>query len=205
MKTLLLVDLQNDFMPGGAMGVAHADEIIPRINAIIPQFEQVISTQDWHPPDHVSFAVNHPGKKAGDIVTINGIEQILWPVHCVRDTFGAELVNTLKKDAIESKFFKGTDKMIDSYSSFFDNAKLKSTGLSDFLESRNVHEIHIAGMTTDYCVLYSVEDAIDLGFSTTVIVDCCKAINLHSDDEEKALAKMKKMGARLIMSNEMKK
>ena len=202
MTALILVDLQKDFMPGGPLGVSHAQEIIPLINNLILKFKTVVATQDWHPIDHMSFAVSRPGKKVGDVVKMNGISQILWPVHCVRNTPGAELVNELNKDAIESIFYKGIDKLIDSYSAFFDNARLRATGLDEFLATRSLYKIFIAGLTTDYCVLYTALDAVSLGFSVFVIKDCCKAINLQKDDEKKAWIKMKNLGIKVISSNE---
>lgn len=202
MKTLLIVDMQNDFMPGGSLPVPHGDEIIPLINQLIPKFDLVLATQDWHPHDHISFAANHPGKKPGELLKLDGMEQILWPVHCVRGTKGAELVGALSKEAIAAIFYKGTDQMIDSYSTFFDNARGKSTGLDEYLETRGIDELHIAGVATDYCVLYSVLDALEIGFKVTVISDACRAINLKPEDEQKALKLMHKKGARIITSKE---
>lgn len=202
MKALLIVDMQNDFMPGGALPVPKGNEIISLINALIPKFSLVLASQDWHPKDHISFAVNHPGKKVGDVIKVGGVEQILWPVHCVHYTKGAELVDQLKKDSIESTFYKGVDRTIDSYSTFFDNARARSTGLADFLHTRQIDEIYIAGVATDYCVLYSALDAMDLGFKVHVIVDACRAINLKPNDEKKALQLMQAKGAHLITSKE---
>lgn len=203
MKTLLVVDLQNDFMPKGALGVAGSDEIPPLVNHLMPKFDVVLATQDWHPPDHTSFAANHPGKKVGDVVEEHGVMQILWPTHCVRGTKGAELVATLDKRPIVSFFYKGTDKWIDSYSAFFDNARRKSTGLGDYLQSRELTDIYIAGVATDYCVLYSTLDALDLGLHVAVIVDACRGIDLVRGDVDKALKAMQKKGARLISSKEL--
>lgn len=203
MKALVIVDLQNDFMPDGALGVKKANEIVPIINGLIPKFPLVVATQDWHPPDHVSFAATHSGKKVGDVVQIGEVEQILWPVHCVRNTPGAELINSLNKTNFASNFFKGTDKNIDSYSAFFDNAHRKSTGLSDFLKSRGVTEVYFAGLTTEYCVLYSIKDAIDLGFTAYVIADACRAVNLHPQDEQRALETMRMKGAKIIKSTDL--
>ncbi len=200
MKTLLLVDLQNDFMPGGPLGVPEADKIIPLINNILPKFSLVVATQDWHPADHASFASNHPGKKPGDLVEVQGIEQILWPTHCVRSTKGAELVAGLRKEMIANIFYKGTDKSIDSYSAFFDNARRKSTGLFDYLKSNGVKEIYICGVATDYCVLYTTIDALDLGLSVFVISDACRGIDLYPGDCESAFASMVQKGAKLIPS-----
>jgi nicotinamidase/pyrazinamidase len=202
MKALLIVDMQNDFMPGGALPVPHANQIIPVINQLIPKFHHVLATQDWHPKNHQSFAPMHPGKKPGDIMMIKEVEQVLWPVHCVRNTKGAELVKELDKSAIASIIYKGTDEWIDSYSAFFDNARRKSTGLADYLQSRAIDEIYVAGVATDYCVLYSVIDAIDLGFTVHVVVDACKGINLNPGDVDEALATMREKGAQMITTKE---
>lgn len=200
MKTLLIVDVQNDFMPGGALAVPEADQIVPIINKLIPHFDLILATQDWHPQDHVSFATNHPGKKAGDRIEVQGITQILWPAHCVRNTRGAELVPGLQKEKIASLFYKGTDKLIDSYSAFFDNAHRRSTGLYDYLASRSIDEIYVAGVATDYCVLYSVLDALELGLQVHVITDACRGINLYPGDVEAAFAKMVARGAKIVSS-----
>lgn len=201
MKALIVVDMQNDFMPGGALGVPDGFKIIPIINELMKKFPIVVVTQDWHPHDHVSFITSHPGKKIGDTVIVNGIPQIVWPVHCVRNTKGAELVEGLNKAPIESNFYKGTDKMIDSYSAFFDNARRKSTGLADYLQSRKINDISIVGVATDYCVLYSTIDALDLGFTVTVIEDGCKGINLSPNDVRDALSTMREKGAKIVTSN----
>lgn len=201
-KALLLVDIQNDFMPGGALAVPRGDEIIPIINNLISQFSLVIATQDWHPSDHVSFADNHLGKKVGDHVQINGFDHLLWPRHCVCNTPGAELDKRLNKHQINTCFFKGTDKWIDSYSAFFDNAHLKSTGLGDYLKAQGVDELYIAGVATEYCVLHSALDARDLGLTVYVVVDACRSINLNPGDEQKALAALVAKGANVILSSE---
>ncbi len=198
MKALIIVDMQNDFMPGGALGVADADQLVSVINSIIPKFNLVIASQDWHPKDHVSFASNHPGKKPGDRIKVDHHDQILWPIHCVRNTHGAELVTGLDKANITSSFYKGSDKNIDSYSVFFDNARRKSTGLGDYLRSRGVTDVYFVGVATEYCVLYSTLDGIDLGFSVYVIADACKPINLSVQDEERALEMMRAKGAKVI-------
>jgi nicotinamidase/pyrazinamidase len=198
MKAFIIVDMQNDFMPGGALGVAGADQLIPIINALMPHFKLVVSTQDWHPPGHCSFASSHPGKKPGDVVDVQGIPQILWPVHCVRDTFGAELVAGLNQEAIASTFYKGTDPGTDGYSAFFDNAHKRSTGLGDYLKSRKVTDVYIAGVATDYCVLYSTLDALDLGFAVYVIADACRGINLKPADVDNAWKDITARGGNLI-------
>lgn len=203
MKALVIVDMQNDFMPGGALGVPMGNEIVPIINSLIPKFPLVVSTQDWHPHDHVSFAASHPGKKVGDVIKIGDSDQVLWPVHCVRNTHGAELIASLEKENIAGSFYKGTDKNIDSYSTFFDNVHRKSTGLGDYLKSRGINEVYFAGLTTEYCVFYSVNDAIDLGFIAYVIADACRPINLNPHDEERAYEAMKTKGAKIVKSTEL--
>jgi nicotinamidase/pyrazinamidase len=201
MKALLVVDVENDFMPGGALGISGADQIIPVINRIIPHFTLVLAAKDWHPEGHQSFAENHPGKKPGDIVTIHGIQQILWPAHCIRETRGSEFAPGLKKEAFDSVFFKGTDPWVDSYSAFFDNARQKATGLADYLKSRRTDQLFIVGIATEYCVLYSVLDALEMGISVTVVSDACKGINLHPGDADAALIKMAEKGATIITSD----
>lgn len=202
MKALIIVDMENDFMPGGALGVQGADQLIPIINALILKFPLVISCQDFHPVDHVSFASSHPDKNVGEIIHVKNFDQVLWPSHCVRSTFGAEMVSGLKKEKITRFFHKGTDKHIDSYSVFFDNARLKSTGLADFLKSQNVDEVYLAGVATDYCILYSSLDALDLGLSVFVIIDACRPINLQANDDERAIMTITARGGNIIYSKE---
>ncbi|MES2121161.1 MAG: bifunctional nicotinamidase/pyrazinamidase [Chlamydiota bacterium] len=202
MRALCIVDLQNDFMPEGPLGVSGAHAIVPIINRFIPAFSLVIATQDWHPKDHVSFAANHPGKKPGDRIPTDFGEQILWPVHCVQNTRGAELVSDLNREKIESVFYKGTDKEIDSYSAFFDNARRRATGLAPFLESKGAAQLYFAGLATDYCVLYSALDAIDLGFEVFVVADACRAVNLRLEDEQLAFAAIAAKGGKIISSKD---
>ena len=198
MKALLVVDMENDFMPKGSLGVKGADEIVPLINKLMTQFPLVVASKDWHPEDHCSFAASHPGKKPGDVIEIKGHSQVLWPAHCVRNTRGAEFTPTLKKELISSIFYKGTDTLIDSYSAFYDNDRCKSTGLTDYLKSHNVTELYIVGLTTDYCVVYSALDAIDEDFKVTVFQDACRGINLHPHDVDNALAAIAAKGGRVI-------
>ncbi len=202
MKALIVVDMQNDFMPGGALGVPGADQLVPLINQLILAFPYSIATQDWHPPKHISFASNHPGKKSGDSISVSDLPQMLWPVHCVQNTRGAEFVAGLDTSRFSAIFHKGTDAEIDSYSTFFDNARLKETGLSAYLRKAEVQDLYFAGVATDYCVLYSVLDALDQGFTATVIMDACLGIDLQPGDIDKSLAAMAASGARLITSRE---
>jgi nicotinamidase/pyrazinamidase len=198
-KTLIITDVQHDFLPGGALGIPGANSIIPLINQIMPKFDHVFATQDWHPPHHISFASTHH-KKPGEVIQIGDQKQVLWPDHCVQNTHGAELAAGLEKKRIEAIFHKGTDRKVDSYSTFYDNARRRSTGLSDHLFKSKLKDLYFVGLATDYCILYSVLDAIDLGFNTFVIQDACRAINLHPDDEKKALERMRSKGAHLILS-----
>lgn len=195
---LLLVDLQNDFCKGGSLAVPQGEEVIPVANQLMPYFSCVIATQDWHPHDHVSFAVNHPGKKVGDIIQVDGVSQILWPVHCVQDTAGAAFFKGLDTSFIQTIIKKGTDKNVDSYSAFFDNQENQSTALPRYLQQNGIKTLYIMGLATDYCVKYSVWDALKLGFEVFVIREGCRAVNLHHDDEEKAYAAMKKAGAHIF-------
>ncbi|MGE0198526.1 MAG: bifunctional nicotinamidase/pyrazinamidase [Simkaniaceae bacterium] len=194
-RALLIVDLQNDFMPGGPLGVKGGDGLAPLINTFMEKFPVVIATQDWHPQRHVSFASTHQ-KKVGETVEVNGREQELWPDHCVERTPGSNIVKELERDGIHHYIYKGTDRMIDSYSAFFDNGGIKSTGLDTLLKQKGVTELYIAGLATDFCVLYSVLDARKLGYPISVIKDACRAIG----DGEKALKRMKEAGANIISS-----
>jgi len=203
MKALIIVDLQNDFIPGGALPVRHSDEVIPLANELQRRFELVLATQDWHPPDHGSFAANHPGKKPGDRIMLDGIEQILWPVHCVQNTRGAEFASTFDASRIARIFHKGIEPRIDSYSTFFDNAHRRETGLSDYLKERSIKDIYLMGLALDYCVKYSVLDSRQLGLNTHVILDGCRGIGLEPADLDRALDEMKHAGAVLLQSSEL--
>ena len=193
-KALIVVDIQNDFLPGGRLAVPDGDKIIPKVNDLIKKFDLVIATQDWHPVNHISFAENHKGKKPGDKITVEGVEQILWPSHCVHNTYGAEFAKDLLKDKFTAVIRKGTDPMIDSYSGFFDNARKKDTGLDDLLKSLNVSEVYIVGLATDYCVKFTALDAVSLGYKTHVIREACMGVNLKPNDTENALNELKKAG-----------
>jgi nicotinamidase/pyrazinamidase len=203
MHALIIVDLQNDFLPGGALPVPHGNEVIPIANELQKRFELVLATKDWHPRDHGSFAANHPGKKPGDRVMLDGIEQILWPVHCVQNTLGAEFAPSFDSSRIAHVFHKGTDPMIDSYSTFFDNAHRRHTGLAHYLEKRGIKDIYLMGLALDYCVKYSTLDARQLGLNTHVIVDGCRGIELEPGDINRAIDKMKRVGAVLLKGSEL--
>jgi nicotinamidase/pyrazinamidase len=202
-KALIIVDLQNDFLPGGALPVPHGDEVIPVANELQRQFDLVVATQDWHPPEHGSFAANHKGKKPGDRIILDGIEQILWPVHCVQNTHGAEFAPSFDASRIAHVFHKGIDPLIDSYSTFFDNAHRRHTGLADYLKERSIKDIYLLGLALDYCVKYSALDARQLGLNTNVILDGCRGIELEPGDIGCALEEMKRAGAVLLKSSDL--
>ena len=203
MNALILVDLQNDFLPGGALAVPQGDEVIPLADELQQRFDLVVATKDWHPANHGSFAANHPGKKTGDRIILDGIEQILWPVHCVQNTHGAEFAPSFDTNRIAHVFHKGTERKIDSYSTFFDNAHRRHTGLAHYLEKRAIKGIYLMGLALDYCVKYSTLDARHLGLNTYVIVDGSRGIDLVPGDIARALDEMKRAGAVLLKSPEL--
>lgn len=176
MEALLLIDVQNDFLSGGSLAVEGGDEVIPVINKLQEHFQLVIATQDWHPISHKSFASNHPGKEVYDVIEVRGQSQILWPDHCVQASEGALLSEKLSQHRIEAVFRKGTNPEIDSYSAFYDNGHLKSTGVADFLRGKGVKRLYIAGLAGDFCVYYSAKDAIKEGFVTYIIEDAVRSV-----------------------------
>ena len=201
MRALVLVDLQYDFCPGGALAVAHGDDTIAVAARLQPRFETVVATQDWHPPDHGSFAVNNPGRTVGELAELGGLPQVMWPAHCVQGTRGAELHAGLDRGRITEVFRKGTDPAIDSYSGFFDNGHRKATGLGDWLKERGATELYVLGLATDYCVKFTVLDALDLGFTVSLVADGCRAVELQPGDGERAIAAMREAGATIITSD----
>ena len=202
-KAFLVVDIQNDFLPGGALGVEEGSQVVHLINKLMKQpFELIVASKDWHPANHGSFAEMHAGKKVGEHISLRGLDQILWPVHCVQGSKGAEFSEALDQDHFDKVFQKGTDEEIDSYSAFFDNGHLKETGMGDYLKQQQVTDLYIAGLTTDFCVKYSVLDALKLGFNAHVIRDACKPVNLSPGDEEKAVEEMKNAGASVLTTDQ---
>lgn len=175
---LLVVDIQNDFCPGGALSVPRGDEIVPAINRLAQSFPHVILTQDWHPKDHLSFASQHPGAKPYDVIEVSYGPQVLWPDHCIEGSTGAEFRSDLGVPQAELVLRKGYDRAIDSYSAFRENDRTTRTGLAGYLRERGLTRIFIAGLAFDFCVRYSVEDAHEEGFSVIVIEDACRAIDL---------------------------
>jgi nicotinamidase/pyrazinamidase len=199
-RVLLIIDVQNDFCPGGSLAVEEGDAVVPVINRIMPLFSRVVATQDWHPSDHVSFAASHPGRKPLDVVDAGGIEQVLWPDHCVQGTRGAELHPRLEVGRIELVLRKGLRRMLDSYSAFFENDHSTDTGLRFYLKGMRARDIFICGLATDYCVLASALDARRLGFRVTLVRDACRGVDYPRGSVGKALAAMEASGVRIAES-----
>lgn len=204
-RALLLVDIQNDFLPGGALAVPEADAILPVVQDLVAKFSIVVATQDWHPAEHGSFAANHPEKEVGHTIELNGLHQILWPVHCVQGEWGADLADPLPKESIAKVFRKGDDPNIDSYSGFFDNDQRRATGLGEWLKERGVTEVYVAGLATDYCVKFTALDAVKLGFKTYLISDACQGVNLQTADVSQAIEEMEKFGVIVVSSRDIAK
>ena len=202
MRALLLVDVQNDFMPFGTLPVAYGDAVVAVANTLMPKFELVIASQDWHPAGHASFASSHDGHSSGDVVDVAGSLQVLWPDHCVQDSPGASFHSGLDVAAIDHVVRKGTDPTIDSYSAFFDNSHAKDTGLAAYLREQGVDEVWLVGLATDYCVKFTAIDGRGEGFDVVVVEDGCRAVNLSPGDGANALAEMRDAGCRVVRSAE---
>lgn len=199
---LIIVDIQNDFLPSGSLAVSGGDEIIPKINFLQNHFELVVATQDWHPANHKSFASAHPAKKEFDNIELNGLSQVLWPDHCIQGTKGAEFSTELNSLKIEAVFRKGMDPDIDSYSGFYDNGRLKNTGMAGYLKDREIESIYICGIAADFCVYYTAIDGIDLGFDVFIIEDATRAIDFK--DYENKMSNFKEKGGKLIRNSDTK-
>lgn len=199
MKALLLIDIQYDFLPGGALAVGEGDAVIPVANRLIPGFPLVVASQDWHPPDHGSFA-SVQGKSPGTMGTLHGLPQVMWPDHCVQGTRGAELAAELDTHRVEAIFRKGVDPTVDSYSAFFDNGRRRTTGLAGYLRARGVTDLTVCGLATDYCVRFTALDALDAGFEVTLALAACRGVELAPGDVERAVGEMKAKGVRIDAS-----
>lgn len=197
-EALILVDIQNDFMPFGALPVARGDEVVAAANELARRYPLVVATQDWHPSDHGSFASNNPGTRPGDVTELGELQQVLWPDHCVQNTPGASFHSGLDVARIDQVCRKGTDPTIDSYSGFFDNGHLKETGLDAFLRGNGVESLVIVGLATDYCVKYTALDARELGYEVVVITDGVRAVDLTEGDGERALEQMRSAGCKTV-------
>lgn len=193
-KALIVVDVQNDFCPGGALPVPKGDEVVPAINRLMGEHDLVVATRDWHPRNHCSFVSAHPGKRVGDRVDLERGSQLLWPDHCAQGSNGAQFVKGLDSKAFARVFDKGIDKDIDSYSGFYDNERGRSTGLEDYLKEKKVAEVHVTGLATDYCVKYTALDCAKAGFKTTVHLEGCRGLEITAGDVDRAIADMKRAG-----------
>ncbi len=200
---LLLVDVQHDFLPGGALAVPQGDEILPIIAGLQPMFDCIIATQDWHPAHHGSFAANHPGTHPGQQIQLEGLSQILWPVHCVQGTPGADFPITLDQSRWNAIFQKGKNPLVDSYSGFFDNARRGDTGLGDYLKQQGIRRVFVAGLALDYCVKFTAMDAVSLGFETLLLTDATRAVNLQPEDGQRALEEMNAAGIHCLESKDL--
>ena len=190
-------------MPTGMLPVPEGDRVVPLANALMPRYHTVVATQDWHPADHGSFAANHPWRKPGQVIKLDGLDQVLWPIHCVQDTWGSEFVDGLHTEGIDEVFRKGTDPQIDSYSGFFDNGHRKSTGLADWLRERGVTDLHVMGLAQDYCVKFTVLDGLREGFAVTLIADGTRPVELQPGDGEAAIGEMRAAGAAIVESGDL--
>jgi nicotinamidase/pyrazinamidase len=201
MRALVIVDIQNDFCPGGALAVPDGDEIIAPVNKLLPQFDCVVQTQDWHPENHSSFASNHNNKSPYETIEMEYGEQVLWPDHCIQGTKGADFHPELNTTPSQVIIRKGFRKHIDSYSAFFENDHETVTGLHGFLQERGVDELFIVGLATDFCVKWTALDARKLGYNVALVEDAVKGIDIEGS-VEKAIEEMKESGVEFVNSKD---
>jgi nicotinamidase/pyrazinamidase len=197
-KVLIVVDIQNDFLPGGALAVPAGEEVIAVANRVQQDFDLVVATQDWHPRHHGSFAPEHPGKKPGDVVDLHGLTQILWPPHCIQRTHGAEFPVELDTSRFARVFQKGTDANVDSYSGFYDNGQRRSTGMADYLREMRVEETYVLGLATEYCVKFTAVDSVCEGFETHLVLAGCRGVEMHPGDCARAIEEMENAGVWIL-------
>ena len=197
MRTLIIVDVQNDFIEGGALAVPGGGQVVLVIDRLQTGFDLIVATQDWHPANHRSFAANHPGKTVGEIIDLDGLEQVLWPVHCVQGTPGADFAPGLDRSRWAAVFQKGTDPAIDSYSGFFDNGHRRATALGAFLRERGAEEVWVAGLATDYCVKFTALDAQREGFAVHFIENACRGVEARPGNTARAVEEMRAAGVRV--------
>ena len=195
---LIIVDLQVDFMPTGMLPVPEGDRVVSIANRLMPEYRTVVATQDWHPADHGSFGANHLWRKPGQVIDLDGLQQVLWPIHCVQNTWGSEFVPELNLSGIDKVFRKGTDPMIDSYSGFYDNGHRKSTGLAEWLRERGVTQVDVLGLALDYCVKFTVLDALREGFTVRLLSEGTRPVDLQQGDGERAIEEMRAAGAEVV-------
>jgi nicotinamidase/pyrazinamidase len=201
---LIVVDIQNDFLSGGALAVRNGDQVVPIANRLIAsgEFDVVVATQDWHPSNHKSFAANHAGAVPGDVIDLNHLQQVLWPVHCVQNTRGADFAAGLQMAGVDKIIRKGSNPNIDSYSGFFDNGHRRATGLAEYLEANAVSDLYVLGLATDYCVKFTALDGVRLGFNVHLIEDGCRGVELIRGDVEKAILAMRDAGVEILQSEQ---
>jgi nicotinamidase/pyrazinamidase len=202
MRALILVDIQNDFCPGGALAVKEGDLVVAVANRISPAFDVVVATQDWHPAGHGSFANSHEDVGVGEVFSLHGLDQVAWPDHCVAGSYGAAFHPELDTAPVTAIFRKGMDPQVDSYSGFFDNGRRLDTGLSAYLKGRRVEEVFVMGLATDYCVRFTAMDSQEQGFKTSLIEDGCRGVELSEGDVAGALIVMREAGIEIIHSSE---
>ncbi len=198
MEALIVVDVQNDFCPGGALAVQQGDQVVQFINRIRERFPLVVFTQDWHPRQHKSFASNNPGAKVGEVIPQGGGPQVMWPDHCVQGTQGAEFHAKLDRRPADPVFRKGELEAVDSYSGFLDNDRQHETGLRAFLRQQGVTQVTVVGLATDYCVKFTALDGLKFGLQVTVLKEGCRAVNLRPGDEAQAYAELQAAGVRVL-------
>ncbi len=201
MKALILVDVQRDFMPGGSLPVENGDRILPVINRSLTRYPLVAVTQDWHPPGHLSFASSHKGRAPMDVIDLDGLEQVLWPDHCIQGTEGAGFPDELNLNPVTAIFRKGMDREVDSYSAFFDNGHRHKTGLAEWLKAMGVDTVHIAGLAAEVCVAYTARDAVEAGFGVAVVEDGTRP--LSEEAFEKVKAELGARGVRFAPADEL--
>lgn len=199
---LIITDIQNDFCPGGALAVSEGDKIIPIVNKISHKFDKVVATQDWHPPGHISFATTHK-RNLYDVITVDGIQQVLWPEHCVPGTFGADFHKDLDLREVDLIIRKGNDLSIDSYSVIRENDKKTITGLHYYLQGLAIKDLYLCGLATDYCVSYSALDAREIGFNVFVILDACRGVDVPAGNVAAAIQVMKERGVHILNHDEL--
>lgn len=199
MRALIIVDIQNDFCPGGLLAVEEGDTVIPIINSIADKFDVVVQTQDWHPENHSSFASSYPDKNEYEVIQLAYGKQVLWPDHCVQNTSGADFHTELEMKHTQLIIRKGFNPKIDSYSAFFENDQVTTTGLSGYLKDKGVTDVYICGLATDFCVKWSALDGVKEGFDIKVIADACRGIDLN-DSVNLAWEEMKNAGVKVIES-----
>ncbi len=197
-SVLLVIDVQNDFCPGGMLAVPEGDLVVPVINRLMHKFAKVVATQDWHPEGHLSFASVHPGKKVMETITINGIKQVLWPDHCVQGMAGADFYPGLDLSGVSLILRKGTNRETDSYSAFFENDRKTATGLDGYLKGLHMDTVYLTGLAMDYCVYYTALDAVKLGYKTRIVLDGVRGVDFPEGNADKALEDMKQKGVVII-------